>query len=133
MTWTTARSELRTLLSDNTNDKPRNRKPILDKQDGVNQTFTTFETRRITDFTLATTGFEGVFVNGSRATVTADDLIAGQFTLAVAPADTDTVEASYYLQWFLDSELDTFLKSAAPRLSPKPVTTARANSIMGGS
>ena len=112
MSWGTSNPELRSLLNDGPTDKPRFRKTCLGILNGVNTSFKTFEPRRITDLTTATGSF-GVFVNSAPVTVTADEMEFGQFTLAAAPDNTDTLEASYYVQWFTDSELDSFLLTGA--------------------
>jgi hypothetical protein len=74
----------------------------------------------LTDFTTAAVP-EGVFINGSQqATATADDLVMGEFDLGYAPGPNDRVEATYYCQWFFDSELDVFLKHATQFLGLGP-------------
>lgn len=112
MSWTTATSELRNLLADGPTDKYRYRKRVFGIQDGTNKNFKTFEYRRVTDF-VAPTGFLGVYVNNTLATVSVDELTTGEFQLATAPANTAEVVASYYLQWFTDAELDSFMVDAA--------------------
>lgn len=112
--WTTAVSDLRTLLSDGPEDRYNSRKRCFGEVNGINLTFRTFEFRRITDFTAADFPL-GVFVNGSRvdnADISFDYPNTGEFTFAgtgSAPQNGEVVEASYYNQWFLDTELDTFL------------------------
>jgi hypothetical protein len=118
MSWTTAVEDLRTLLSDGSNDRYNSRKRCFGEVNGVNATFRTFEFRRITDFTLAAPPF-GVYINGQRldaTDITTDYLQTGEFVIGPTgsiPIDGDVVEASYYNQWFLDSELESFLKMAA--------------------
>lgn len=111
MSWTTSTSDLRTLISDGATDKYNFKKQVFGDLDGINQSFKTLEVRRITDFTLATLP-QGVFVNGAVQVVSADFPITGEFTLQTAPNNGDKLEASYYSQWFLDSELATFLQTA---------------------
>jgi len=111
VSWTTAVADLRALLSDGPTDKLR-QKRVLGNQDGVRTKFKTFEFRRVTDFTTATAPL-GVFVDGTAVTVSADDVATGAFTLAVAPTNGQEIEARYYMQWFIDSELQTFLRSAS--------------------
>lgn len=83
---------------------------------GSNIAFKTFEARRVTNFTTAASGpgNGGVFVSGVQipaSGVSADNPETGEFALVTAPVDNGTlVEASYYTQWFDDSELDTFLQ-----------------------
>jgi len=112
MSWITATSDLRTLLSDGPTDKIRYRKSVFGQKNGANKRFKTFEPRRVTDLTTATQPF-GVFINGSLVATASDDLIVGEFELVTAPVDGDFVEATYYYQWFIDSELAVFLKNAA--------------------
>ena len=112
MTWSSAVSDLRVQLSDGPADKLRYRKRCLDQPDGVNTKFKTFEFRRLTDFT-SPTGTEGVYVNGALVTATGDAKDVGEFTLPTAPADGAIVEATYYVQWFTDAELQVFLSMAS--------------------
>jgi hypothetical protein len=112
MSWTTATDDLRTQLSDGAEDKFRYRKQVFGKVDGVNTLFKTFEFRRVTDFTAPTDRL-GVYVNGvqqSGAALAADILETGEFEFVTAPTNGQRVEATYYLQWFTDAELDTFLR-----------------------
>lgn len=113
--WTTALTDLRTLLSDGPQDKFRWRKPVFPAPNGVIKAFKTFELRRISNLTSATAP-EGVYINQvllPGGGVASDDLPSGEFSLVVAPHDGDTVEVSYYTQWFIDSELTSFLISAS--------------------
>lgn len=117
MAWSTGVADLRTHLSDGATDRFRYRKRCFGEVNGTNLTFKTYEFRRVTDFTLSTAP-EGVFISGVvvPATGIANDFInEGVFTLtsAYTPVDGQEVEASYYIQWFLDSELDDFLSKAA--------------------
>lgn len=112
--WLTPTDDLRKLLSDGDSDKFNWRKRVLpDSPNGVITTFKTFENRRVTDFTSATGGAYGVFVDGVAATVSVDDPDTGEFQLAAAPSGGQYVEATYNYRWFLDSELDEFLKNAS--------------------
>lgn len=115
MTWTTARDELRALLGDGPTDKLRHRKRCFGECNGTNVYFKTFEFRRVTDFTSAAFPL-GIWKSGVRlsaAAIAQDVLASGDFELAVAPIDGDVIEASYYIQWFIDSELDVFLGNAS--------------------
>lgn len=118
MPWTTlqnARDDLRALISDGPKDKLRYRKRCIGDLNGTNTRFKTFEFRRVTDFSTESGLSLGVFVNGVRKTqgtgVTADFPEIGEFILDTAPSNTSRVEATFYIQWFLDSELDVFLKN----------------------
>lgn len=113
MSWDTAVSDIRMLLSDGPTDKLMWRKQVLGQLDGTNTKFKTFEFRRVTDFTVAPTDATGVFVDDALQTVTADDLVSGGFTLSAAPTNGQTITATYYVQWFTDAELTQFVTSAA--------------------
>jgi len=120
MPWLTeadAITDLRNLLSDGPTDKLAYRKRVIGDANGTNLRFKTFEFRRVTNFTSDPSTSLGVFINGVRVDpttgYTSDDRAVGEFVLNVTPpANTDYVEASYYVQWFLDSELTIFLKEA---------------------
>lgn len=115
MSWTTAITDLRFLLSDNETDKLGYRKAILGERNSVNLRFKTFEDRRVTNFKTETNLSLGVHVAGVRianAGITSDDPSIGEVILVAAPANTQRVEASYYYQWYLDTELEMFLRQA---------------------
>ncbi len=117
MTWTTAVADLRTQLSDGPTDRYSSRKRCFGEVNGTNATFRTFEFRRITDFTGAAFPL-GVFIDGTVVPATgfaADYPGTGEFTFVTGhiPVNGQNVEASYYNQWFLDSELQGFLQVAA--------------------
>jgi hypothetical protein len=112
-TWTTAVADLRTKLSDGPTDKLMAFKRVFGKIDGTNTLFKTFEFRRLTNFTTATSPL-GLYVDGALTpAAAADDISTGYFTVASAPSDGSVLEATYYIQWFLDAELDVFLKTSA--------------------
>lgn len=115
MPWTTAVDELRALLSDGPTDRFRFRQRCFGETNGTNLLFKTFEFRRVTNFTTT----QGLYKNGvllALAAVSSDDLATGQFNLATPPIDGDVIEASYYNQWFLDTELANFLTDAMRQL-----------------
>lgn len=120
MSWTTAASDLRTMLSDNAKDKHCYRKKVLGDANGTNTRFKTMEFRRIQNF-KQTDNLQpdfaapplGVWKNGVLLTPAdfADDYPPlGDFTLTTAPENTDTLEASYFAQWFNDEEIIQFLR-----------------------
>jgi len=109
MSWTTSTADLRSLLADGPTNKLHWRKKVFGIQDGSNKDFKTFEFRRTTNFVTSSTGGLGVFVNNVLATATADTPEIGQVTLSAAPANTALVEATYYSQWFTDTELVGFI------------------------
>jgi hypothetical protein len=112
MSWTTAVTDIRTLISDGETDKLCWLKQVIGQQDGSNKMFKTFEKRRLTEF-VGTSAPTGVYVNNAFATVIDEDLDSGAFTLSSAPANTDLLQATYYYQWFTDAEIEQFLTSAA--------------------
>ncbi len=114
--WTTAISDLRSLLSDNADDRYFYRKKVFGNVDGSNQSFKTFEFRRVTNFTdeVLSASPLGVYINGVRldtAKVTVDNAATGEFFIAEdsIPTAGQVVEATYYTQQFKDSELSEFL------------------------
>lgn len=113
MPWTTANQELRQLLRDGPTDRLRFRKRVFGEINGTNKLFKTFEFRRVTDLTTATLPL-GVYINGVQgASVASDYPDVGAFELTTAPVDGDIVEASYYVQFFTDAEIDQFLNNGA--------------------
>lgn len=122
MTWDTSTDDLRNLLSDGPNDRLQYRKRCIGDCNGVNVRFKTFEFRRVTDFTL----IQGIWVSDVLQdinVVVSDDLNSGEFILNFTPTDADEVEATYYTQWFLDTELAGFLKTATNWLISSPDPT----------
>ncbi len=114
-TWTTALTDLRTLLSDGDADRYAYRKKCFGEVNGTNLSFKTMEFRRVSNFTTAVTPL-GVYVDGVRlpaASATSDDVATGEFVLAHAPTNGQSVEATYYYRWFVDTELTTFLTAAS--------------------
>lgn len=112
--WLTSSDDLRRLLSDGPTDRIAARKSLVGELNSVNTLFKTFEFRRITDFTASTSPL-GLFLNGvllANADVASDDVATGFFSLVVAPSDGDRLEANYYYQWFLDTEIADFILKA---------------------
>lgn len=115
MSWTNAISDLRNLLSDNTTDKYRYRKKVFGEINGTNTYFKTFEFRRLTNFTTSTFPL-GVYIDGvfqNTSAISSDSTSTGDFVLTTAPTGRAKIEATYYIQWFLDSEIQGFLKLAS--------------------
>lgn len=109
---------LRSLLHDGPTDKIAYQKKVIGQIDGTNTIFKTFEIRRVTNFTVTNTFPLGVYKNGvlvASANVAQDDPASGTFQLTSAPSQTgrDVIDATYYYQWFLDSDLDGFLQNAS--------------------
>lgn len=119
MSWSTASNDLRTLLSDSTTDKHRYRKRVFGEVNGVNKSFKTFEFRRLSDFTTAAAPL-GVWIDGTLqivSTIAQDFVSTGDFYLVTAPIEGSIVEASYFIQWFKDTEVENFLRLATNWLS----------------
>lgn len=118
MTWLEPIEDLQKFLSDQETDKLRYRKRVLGFQNGINTIFKTFEFRRVTDFTIATGNMpEGVYVDGVKAAIISDNNYIGEFELQTAPSGNQELVATYYIQWFTESELQLFLKDASNSLS----------------
>ena len=118
MSWQDPLGDLRVLLSDGPTDKLRANKAVMGNQNGTNGTFKTFEYRRQNQFTAASTNAPlGIYQNGSLIAATAvvsDDTLTGYFSLAASSVGVnDQLTATYYVQWFLDSELEFFLRQAS--------------------
>lgn len=114
--YQTGVTDLRTLLSDQGDDRYTYRHRCFGKVDSANLSFKTFFRRRVTDFTQALTGGEGVYVADVQVPATgvsSDNTSTGEFVLVVPPADGQVVEATYFYQWFNDAELDVFLQVAS--------------------
>lgn len=115
MSWdqATAILDCRRVMSDGPTDKLRYRKQIIGQQDSSNKTFKTFEYRRISTLAGASGSPVGIFVNNLLVSVSSEDLTSGEFNLALAPSDGESVKGTYYIQWFNDDEMIQFLVSAA--------------------
>lgn len=117
MSWSTANADLRTLLSDGATDKLRWTKKLVGRVDGVNTYFKSLEKRRLSNLKTDVGPSVGVYVNSVRldqaTQITSDDPEVGVVKLVAAPTAGQYVEATYYVQWFLDAELDTFLLAGA--------------------
>lgn len=112
MSWTDSVLDLRNLISDGPTDKFSYRKQVVGDADGVNISFKTSESKRITNFSQTLTPPQGIYVNGALVTVTTDYPTEGEFVLALAPANGSRIEATYYSQWFDDTQIGRFLTSA---------------------
>lgn len=118
MAWANPINDLRILLSDGPTDKLRANKAVMGNQNGVNATFKTFEFRRQNDFSAASSVSPiGISINGSMVSpsaVAVDDPLTGFFSLAPSAVGVnDQVTTTYYVQWFIDSELDFFLQQSS--------------------
>jgi hypothetical protein len=111
MAWATPELDLRRTLNDGPTDKLRHRKAVFGQVNGTNDIFKTLEFRRLTDFTAPAVP-EGVYVNNVQVAVGDDNPEVGEFVVAQAPVEGDIIQATYYIQYFLDSELVGFLSDA---------------------
>lgn len=113
--WTDPKGDLRVLLSDGPTDKLRAFKTVFGAQNESNVIFKTFEFRRITDFTASGTAPPfGVYLNNvalSASAIASDSPETGYFFLdsSVVVGNNAQLLTTYYIQWFLDSELEVFL------------------------
>lgn len=134
MSWTSAVSDLRTELSDGPTDKLRAFKTVFGTPNGVNTIFKTFEFRRLTDFSSTATAYPlGLYLNGARlaaSAVTQDDPDTGYFTAASAYDDSALLTATYYIQWFKDTELQQFLTESAQWIASTTDYTAIGDGLV---
>lgn len=121
MPWLTANSDVRSLLNDGPTDHRAYRKRVLNRLDGTNKRFKTEEWRRLSNFKTDAGPAIGVFKNGVRldqaTEINSDDVEIGEFEVTTAPVDGDILECTYYFQWFLDTEIDGFLRKAVEWLN----------------
>lgn len=131
MSWSSAITDVRTLISDGATDKLRYRKEIFGNIDGSNVTFKTFEMRRITNFTTAAGTTLGVFdvTTATKLTVTSDDVESGELVVSSAPPAGDSIRATYYVQWFNDAEIIQFLATASEWIQGTDDYTTIANNL----
>lgn len=118
MAWSTSVQDLRISLSDQDTDKLRFQKMVFGDINGSNLLYKTFEFRRVTDFTQASSQAQGlgVYLDNQLLAATAvatDNPYVGYFTMASAATAGQSLQASYYIQWFTDTELTDFLNLAA--------------------
>lgn len=119
MSWPTAITDLRTVLSDGPTDKIRaNQAIVVGPIDGINGTFKTLDYRRVTAFASSATVFPlGIQINGAyvpAASVINEDLSSGYFQLPPSTVGVNSkFTATFYIQWFIDSELDFFLQQTS--------------------
>ena len=134
MAWANPINDLRILLSDGPTDKLRANKAVMGNQNGINSTFKTFEFRRQNDFTAASSVSPfGISINGvlvAPSAVATDDTSTGFFSLAPSSVGTnDQLTTTYYIQWFIDSELDFFLQQSSLWLGAGSNYTATADGL----
>lgn len=115
----TAINALRNLLGDGPTDKYCYQKKVFGTINGINASFKTFEFRRVTSFTSATSPV-GVYLDSAllpTSDIVSDDTVSGEFSLSPVVAsgltNRNVLTATYYYQWFEDAELITFLQNAS--------------------
>lgn len=122
MSWSTAIADARMKLNDGPTDKLRAFKRVLGQIDGVNTRFKTFEFRRVTLLNAAAAPL-GVYIDQvliPGASIAVDDLMTGYFTLTTPPSPGQVLEATYFIQYFLDDEITTFLRFSSEWLGFGP-------------
>ena len=115
-TWAdlaSAVADLRRFVNDGPTDRPIKTKQVIGLVNGVNQEFLTFEDRIVVGTLRVTVDF----VPLAPAAVSLVDPVLGMFTLATAPVGGSVVRASYYFQYFLDSELQEAIQLATEQLT----------------
>lgn len=115
--WADPVGDLRVLLSDGPTDKLRANKAVIGVVNGTNAILKTFEFRRINNFAASgTLAPVGISIDGDIQKFTdfvSDNPDTGFFELS-SPVDVNAnVTATYYIQWFLDTELQNFLSQAS--------------------
>jgi len=113
MEWTNAIDTLRRFLGDGPTDKSFWRQKMLGEANGTNKEFKIFNTRVVVVVSPATPVFH---VNGTVATGAVTDAIQSIVTLTTAPINGDTVEATGYFQYWLDGDMEEFLKRASEQI-----------------
>ena len=113
MAWTNAIETLRSFLGDGPTDKSFWRQKMLGEANGTNKEFKIFNTRVVVVVSPATPVFH---VNGAVAPGTVSDPIQSIVTLTTAPNNGDTVEATGYFQYLLNSDMEEFLKRASEQI-----------------
>jgi hypothetical protein len=113
-----ARASLRSLLGDGAADHYEFRSVAYPAPDGVTRRFFAGQPRLVEDSLAVYAGSVDVTPAASGV-----DWTKGEFLLATAPSASVEVHASFYYQWFTDTELDEFLTAGAGLLNYDGVTT----------
>lgn len=127
--YQTAINDLQVLISDQGDDRYVYRHRCFGEVNGANLQFKTFFRRRVTNFLQAYSDGEGVYIGGNLVPASAfawDNQETAEFAFAATASEyipgltasplypnNEVVEATYYYQWFDESELDTFLQQAS--------------------
>lgn len=115
--WANPIGDVRVAISDGPTDKLAWDKKVVGPQNGKNRRFKTFEIRRVTKFVdCEDNDSTGVFLNYDRVTIENEDTESGMFEFGAGeavPNDGDSLRATYYYQWFDDSEISVFLRATA--------------------
>lgn len=104
---TSARASLRSLLGDGEADHYEFRSVAYPAPDGVTRRFFAGQPRLVENSLVVNVGSDEASVSGS------PDWAKGEFVLTTAPSASVEVHASFYYQWFTDTELDAFLLAGA--------------------
>lgn len=129
MTWTTALTDLRTELQDNADNKYALRKNVFGSPDGTLVEFATIEGRYVPASLVVYAAPPG---GGTPSVVTVSDTTGweqGIFRLQAAPQPRQLITASYYWQYFTDTEITNFLKTAASRVGITDYTTTPVDGL----
>ncbi len=110
MSYDSAITELRQLISDTEYHKKVSKKKLIGAINGENVSFLTYDKRILEDTFQA-------YVNDVAVDATVEDAIKGEITLSSPPDKNTKVEASYYWRFWLDSEIINFLNKGAEATS----------------
>ncbi|MBL0233237.1 MAG: hypothetical protein IPQ08_06190 [Chitinophagaceae bacterium] len=116
MPYTLALTELRQMLDDSPFNKKVSKKKLIGNIDGSNVRFISYDKRLYSD-TLQ------VFVGEESVGFTLVDDVGGEIDLTEPPSGNVKVTASYYWQWWTDSELKNFLNKGAEMVGQSVTTT----------
>lgn len=108
--YVTAITEIRQILADTKFNKRGTKKTLIGNADGTNTKFYSYDKRLFTDQIE-------VYVNNALVSNwDLNDAVAGEFIFSQAPDANAEIRASYYWQWWTDSELKNFLNKGAEQL-----------------
>jgi len=110
VSYDSAITELRQLISDTEFHKKVTKKKLIGAVNGENTSFITYDKRILEDTFQA-------YVADVAVDATVEDPIKGEITLSAAPDKNTKVEASYYWQFWIDDEIKNFLNKGAEATS----------------
>lgn len=114
-------SSLRSLLGDNSTDKFEFKTNVYPTPDNVTTRFFTGSTRLVSG-SLQVYAAGTLVPSGAPSGIIDIDTEKGSFELARAPSGHIELQASFYYQWFKDTELTEFLTAAANMVGYETVT-----------